>query len=97
MAMAVLNEQELNDQLSGLDGWDVHDGALHKRYSFGDFASALAFANRVGGAAEAADHHPDLAVGWGYVEVSWVSHSDGGITARDVDMAARCDELASSG
>ena len=91
--MAVLNEQELSDQLAGLQGWEVRDGALRKRYTFGDFGEALAFANRVGGAAEAANHHPDLAIGWGYAEVAWVSHDAGGITERDTRMAARCDEL----
>lgn len=93
--MAVLSEQELTEQLAGLEGWEARDGALRKRFAFGDFAAALAFANRVGGAAEAANHHPDLAVGWGYVEVAWVSHDAGGITERDVQMASRCDELAS--
>jgi len=92
--MAVLNEQELNEQLAGLEGWELRDGALRKRYSFDDFARALAFTNRVGGAAEAANHHPDLAVGWGYVEVAWVSHDAGGVTERDTQIAARCDELA---
>jgi 4a-hydroxytetrahydrobiopterin dehydratase len=92
--MTVLNEQELSDQLRSLDGWELTDGALRKRFSFEDFAAALAFANRVGGAAEAANHHPDLAVGWGYVEVAWVSHDEGGVTERDTQMAARCDELA---
>lgn len=91
--MTVLNEQELSDQLRTLDGWELTDGALRKRFSFEDFAGALAFANRVGGAAEAANHHPDVALGWGYVEVAWVSHDAGGVTERDTQMAARCDEL----
>lgn len=92
--MAVLNEQELNDQLRTLDGWELRDGALRKHFGFDDFGGALAFVNRVGGAAEAADHHPDLALGWGYVDVAWVSHDAGGVTERDTQMAARCDELA---
>ena len=41
-----------------------------------------------------ADHHPDLLVTWGAVEVAWVNHSEGGITAKDVDMARRSDQLA---
>ncbi len=75
-------------------GWERRDGALRKRFGFADFASALSFANRVGAAAEAADHHPDLWVSWGAVEVAWVSHSEGGITDRDVEMARRTDQLA---
>jgi 4a-hydroxytetrahydrobiopterin dehydratase len=53
----------------------------------------MAFANRVAEAAEGADHHPDMLVGWGKVELAWVSHDVGGISQRDVDMAKRSDEL----
>ena len=92
--MAVLSTSELQQALAGLDGWSEADGALRKRYEFPDFAAALAYANRVGEAAEQANHHPDLLVTWGAVEVSWVNHSEGGITERDVDMARRSDALA---
>jgi 4a-hydroxytetrahydrobiopterin dehydratase len=92
--MPVMTDSQLEQELASLAGWAVVDGALRKRFPFRDFASAMAFANRVGDAAEAADHHPDLKVTFGAVEVAWVSHSEGGITERDVDMALRCDELA---
>jgi 4a-hydroxytetrahydrobiopterin dehydratase len=93
--MTILTPQQLTDAIAGLgDGWEERDGALHKAYSFDDFAAALAFANRVGDAAEHADHHPDMLVGWGKVELSWVNHAAGGITEKDVDMARRSDELA---
>ncbi|MGZ4430395.1 MAG: 4a-hydroxytetrahydrobiopterin dehydratase [Gaiellales bacterium] len=91
--MAILSDTEVQGRLTGMDGWSVVDGALHKRYTLPDFASAMAFADRVAEAAEAADHHPDILVSWGRVELSWVSHSEGGITERDVQMAARSDEL----
>ena len=74
-------------------GWEVRDGALRKRYAFPDFASAMVFANRVADAAEAADHHPDMLVSWGAVELAWVTHSAGGITERDAEMAERSDTL----
>src|SRR5581483_2799266 len=72
--MAVLTESELAQALADLDGWGVSDGALRKRFEFEDFAQALAYANRVGEAAERENHHPDLLVTWGAVEVSWVNH-----------------------
>ena len=75
-------------------GWQRRDGASRKRFEFADFASALAFANRVGAAADAVDHHPDLWVSWGAVEVAWVSHPAGEITDRDVEMAHRTEDLA---
>lgn len=92
--MAVLSESELANELRGLDGWRVADGALRKRFEFPDFAAALAYANRVGEAAEAENHHPDLLVTWGAVEVAWVNHAEGGITPKDVEMARRSDQLA---
>jgi 4a-hydroxytetrahydrobiopterin dehydratase len=93
--MAVLTQPELAQALSELDGWGVAaDGTLRKRFEFDDFAQALAYANRVGEAAEQADHHPDLLVTWGAVEVAWVNHAEGGITPKDVDMARRSDSLA---
>jgi 4a-hydroxytetrahydrobiopterin dehydratase len=94
-AMDVLTDTELSDALSSLgEGWSERDGALRKAYSFDDFAGAMAFANRVADAAEQADHHPDMMVGWGKVELAWVNHSAGGITEKDVEMAARSDALA---
>jgi 4a-hydroxytetrahydrobiopterin dehydratase len=93
--MAVLNELELSEAVASLgNGWSVRDGALHKRYDLGDFAAAMALANRVADAAEQADHHPDMLVGWGRLELTWVTHSEGGITDRDVAMARRSDALA---
>jgi 4a-hydroxytetrahydrobiopterin dehydratase len=92
--MSVLTEHQLSDAIGELGpGWEERDGALHKRYEFEDFAAAMAFANRVADAAEQADHHPDMLVGWGKVELSWVNHAAGGITGKDVDMARRSDEL----
>jgi 4a-hydroxytetrahydrobiopterin dehydratase len=92
--MTVLTQDQLTAALADLDGWEVRDGALHRRFEFADFAAALAYANRVGEAAEAADHHPDLLVTWGAVEVSWVNHAEGGISEKDIAMAGRSDELA---
>jgi len=92
--MDVLDQQTLDQRLGDLPGWEARDGALRKSYGFDDFAGAMAYANRVAEAAEHADHHPDMLVGWGKVELAWVSHSAGGITENDVNMARRSDELA---
>ena len=92
--MGTLSSEQLDQAIASLDeGWANRDGALRKQYTFADFASAMAFANRVAEAAEGADHHPDMLVGWGKVELAWVSHDVGGISQRDVDMAKRSDEL----
>ncbi len=68
--------------------------ALARTFAFDDYAAGIAFAVRVGFAAEKRDHHPDLFVGWRKVKVSWSTHDAGGITALDVEMAEHSDALA---
>ena len=66
-----------------------------REWKFDDFAAALAFVNRVGDAAEEANHHPDILLhGWNNVKLSLTNHSAGGLTAVDCEMAGRFDELA---
>ncbi len=70
--------------------------ALEKRFTFPDFASALAFVVRVGMAAEKRDHHPDVAMGWGKATVLWTTHDAGGITALDLTLAEESDRIRST-
>jgi 4a-hydroxytetrahydrobiopterin dehydratase len=77
-------------------GWAEVEGALERGYRFADFAEAMAFVNLLAEAAEAANHHPDLALSWNRVTVRWWSHAQQAITERDVELARRTDELASS-
>jgi 4a-hydroxytetrahydrobiopterin dehydratase len=76
------------------EGWNEVRGALQRGYRFKDFREAIAFVNRLAEAAEAADHHPDIAVSWNAVTVRWWTHVKRAITDRDVEMAKRTDELA---
>jgi 4a-hydroxytetrahydrobiopterin dehydratase len=92
--MPVLAETELRAQMADMAGWQVRDGALEKAYPCGDFDGSMAFVNRIAAAAAAADHHPDIAISWDTVTLRWVSHSAGGITERDVEMAGKSDGLA---
>jgi 4a-hydroxytetrahydrobiopterin dehydratase len=93
--MGTLSSEQLDQAIASLgEGWANRDGALRKEYTFPDFAAAMSFANRVAEAAESADPHPEMLVGWGRVELAWASHDVGGISQRDVDMAKRSDELA---
>ena len=93
--MPVLGESELQSQIATLDGWEVHDGALEKSFQCGDFDGSMAFVNRIAQAASEADHHPDVSISWDTVTLRWVSHSEGGITERDVGMARLRDERLS--
>jgi 4a-hydroxytetrahydrobiopterin dehydratase len=76
------------------DVWDEVDQALQRTFSFADFSEALAFVNRVGELAEAENHHPDIAVDYNKVTLRWWTHTAGGITDRDRELAAKSSELA---
>ncbi len=79
--------------LAAHPGWERRGDAITKTFSFDSYAAGIAFVVKVGFAAEARDHHPDLHVGWRRVEVAWTTHDAGGITALDTEMAQRSDEL----
>ncbi len=79
--------------------WSLCDDErrIERRYGFADFASAFGFVTRVAVIAEAADHHPDIGFGWGYVRLSLHTHSIGGLHENDFVVAARGDLAFGSG
>ncbi len=76
-----------------MDDWDEVDGALERSYEFGSFRDAVDFVNRVAELAERENHHPDIAISYRTVTLRWTTHSEGGVTDRDRDLAARSDGL----
>ena len=91
--MPVLGDDEIRARLAGLPGWSLENGAICKQFAFDDFLGSVMFVNRITGAAEAANHHPDLAIGWNKVAVTLVTHSQGGVTDADLAMAATIEGL----
>ena len=75
------------------DQWSEVDGALERTFSFAGFRDALAFVNRVGELAESENHHPDIAIHYREVTLRWWTHTAGGITDRDRELASRTNEL----
>jgi 4a-hydroxytetrahydrobiopterin dehydratase len=73
--------------------WDEIDGALQRTFELETFPAALDFVNRVGALAEAEDHHPDIAISYRDVTLRWWTHTAGGVTDRDRELAAKTDEL----
>ena len=74
--------------------WREEDSALVRDYEFEDFAGAMAFVNQVADAAEEANHHPDILVhGWNKVRLILSTHSVGGLTQSDLEMARRLDDV----
>jgi len=76
------------------DSWSEIENALERTFALRDFREALAFVNRVGELAEAENHHPDIAIHYNKVTLRWWTHTAGGITDRDVELAARSGDLA---
>jgi 4a-hydroxytetrahydrobiopterin dehydratase len=73
--------------------WSEVDGALERTFELPSFQEAIAFVNRVAELAEAENHHPDVAVSYRKVTLRWTTHSAGGITDRDRELAQRSDAL----
>lgn len=80
-------------QAAGTKGWRVDGDVLFKRFEFANFAESLAFVNKVGEIAEAADHHPDITFGWGYAELRTTTHDRGGITDVDLELVGKIDRI----
>jgi len=79
---------------AGLEDWRKVLNRLRARFRTGDFATGLALVDRIGAAAEEADHHPDLSLTYGEVIVTLSSHDVRGITSRDLSLASRISEIA---
>ena len=92
--MARLTEDEIRERLSSLEGWERAGEAITKSFDNGDFRGSVDFVNRVTPVAEGLNHHPDLEISWSTVAVTLSTHSEGGLTARDFELAARIDEVA---
>jgi len=73
--------------------WNEQNNAITKEFTFDDFKSALDFVNKVGALAEEHNHHPDIELGWGKVKVTLTTHSDGGVTEKDRQLAGAIDTL----
>jgi 4a-hydroxytetrahydrobiopterin dehydratase len=91
--MARLNDQEIEERLTGVDGWERSGDAIVKRFDNGDFTGSVEFVNRLTPEAEDMNHHPDLEISWKDVTVTITSHSEGGLTENDFELARRIDAL----
>jgi 4a-hydroxytetrahydrobiopterin dehydratase len=92
--MARLSDEEIDGRLEGLDGWERHGDAIRKSYDRGDFKGSVGFVNALTPVAEEMNHHPDVAISWKDVEVTITTHSEGGLTENDFELARRIDEVA---
>jgi 4a-hydroxytetrahydrobiopterin dehydratase len=89
MARTKLSEQEIATELGKLPGWTVERGNLHRVFEFRDFMQAFGFMTQVALAAEKMDHHPDWSNAWNKVVIDLSTHSAGGLTHNDFDLASK--------
>ncbi len=92
--MALLSEQEVEERLGSLDGWQRQGDAIEKTFKRDDFVGSVKFVDSLVGPAEEMGHHPDLEISWDEVKVSLSTHSQGGLTENDFELAKKIDALA---
>lgn len=93
--MALLEQDQVEHRLEELDGWDLEDRAIVKRFKGSDFSASVELVNRIAPVANDLDHHPDLSISWDTVTVMITTHSEGGLTESDFELARRIDALGS--
>ena len=94
LPMTKISGDEARQQLQALAGWALEGEALKRQFTFAGFPDAVAFIVRLGFAAEAVDHHPDLLVNYKRVTVTYSTHSEGGLTEKDFAGAKEATSLA---
>ncbi len=92
--MAKLAENEIQQRLKALSGWSRDGGAIGKTFTFGKFADGIRFVDRVAAAADAMDHHPDIDIRYTTITMTLSTHSAGGLTGKDFELAAKIDSAA---
>lgn len=88
-----LTRTEAQERLGTLTGWALEGDAIRKQFTFAGFPEAIAFVNRLAPRAEAADHHPDILINYKRVTLTYSTHSEGGLTAKDFEGASVADRL----
>ena len=92
----VLSASEIDQALEKLPGWSRQGKAIERIFQFSNFLKAIEFVNKIAIAAEAANHHPDIAISYNKVTLALVSHDSGGVTQRDIRMAGKINDIAAS-
>lgn len=88
----ILTDEEIAEALGGLPGWSREGDALGRQLVFAGFREVIAFLTLIAFDAEEADHHPDVTISYKRMKLSLTTHSDGGITRKDIALAKVIDE-----
>jgi 4a-hydroxytetrahydrobiopterin dehydratase len=92
--MALLDDGDIQARLDRLQGWTRDGDSITREFKFDDFQGSVDFLNRITPPAEEMNHHPDIAIAWNKVTLTLSTHSEGGLTESDFELATRIDSLA---
>jgi 4a-hydroxytetrahydrobiopterin dehydratase len=93
----VLDQGAIDAALARLDGWSGGPGGITRTVELSSFPAAIAVVDRVAEAAESADHHPDIDIRWRTLTFTCATHSAGGVTTKDLDLAGTIDSIVAAG
>ena len=91
--MTQLTPKQIKAALPAVPAWTKQSAEIARTFQFKNFVAAMKFVNQVAKLAEAAGHHPDIDIRWNKVTLALTTHSEGGLTQKDFDLAARFDAL----
>jgi 4a-hydroxytetrahydrobiopterin dehydratase len=92
--MPLLSDDDVERRLDDIPEWRREGDSIKRQFKFGDFKGSVDFVNRITVPAEEMNHHPDIAISWNKVDLTLSTHSEGGLTENDFELAARIDSLA---
>jgi 4a-hydroxytetrahydrobiopterin dehydratase len=92
--MALLDDVQIAENLRSLDGWQRKGDEIVREFKLDDFVGSVKFVDAVVEPAERLGHHPDVSISWNTVTVSISTHSEGGLTAADFELASEISTLA---
>ena len=93
--MAALSKNEIQEKLRELPGWSHMGKSLHKKYTLKSFMPVINLVNKIAAVAEKEQHHPDITINYNILSIALSTHSEGGVTQKDFDLARQIDRLAS--
>jgi 4a-hydroxytetrahydrobiopterin dehydratase len=94
--MPKLSDAQIRDDMKSLPGWEYQDNALRKMFRFKEFMDGIRFIGRIAEIAEAADHHPDMHINYTRVTFICSTHSEGGVTEKDIRLAKQIEQAFAS-
>ena len=92
--MALLSDEDIEARLEELPEWERDGESIKREFKFEDFQASVDFLNRITPPAEEMNHHPDIGVSWNKVALTLTTHSAGGLTEDDFELAGKIDQLA---